>query len=73
MDNNNFGQSLLGMMFGGSIREILDAMKETLTEDELKDFEKLPLDEKNKIMSRVAKTIEQKKKNNDRQRNHRTR
>lgn len=61
MENNNLGQNLIGMMFGGGMREILDAMKETLTEDELKGFEELPLEEKNQIMERVSKTIEQKR------------
>lgn len=54
-----FGNRLL-MMFGTTGQDVISAMKEVMTEDEVKNFSNLSDERKNEILQKVQEIVEKK-------------
>lgn len=52
--------SIISMMFGTAGQDVISAMKEVMTEDEVKNFSNLSDERKNEILQKVQE-IEEKK------------
>lgn len=55
-----FGNTL-SMMFGKTGQDVISAMKEVMTEDEVKNFSNLSDERKNEILQKVQEIVEKKK------------
>lgn len=54
--------NILSMMFGAIGNDVIAAMKEVMTEDEVKNFSNLSDERKNEILQKVQEIVEKKKK-----------
>lgn len=53
--------NILSMMFGTTGKDVISAMKEVMTEDEVKNFSNLSDERKNEILQKVQEIVEKKK------------
>lgn len=53
-------ESIIFMMFGEAGQDVLSAMKEVMTEDEVKNFSNLSDERKNEILQKVQEIVEKK-------------
>lgn len=54
--------NILSMIFGKTGQDVISAMKEVMTEDEVKNFSNLSDERKNEILQQVQEIVEKKKK-----------
>jgi hypothetical protein len=52
--------SIISMMFGAIGKDVIAAMKEVMTEDEVKNFSSLSDERKNEILQKVQEIVEKK-------------
>lgn len=52
--------NILSMMFGTTGQDVISAMKEVMTEDEVKNFSNLSDERKNEILQKVQEIVEKK-------------
>lgn len=60
----NLSRSLLGLMFGPKALEVLDIMKEVITQEELKHPDNISRERKEEILSKIQERLNNKKSNN---------
>lgn len=53
--------NILSMMFGTTGQDVISAMREVMTEDEVKNFSNLSDERKNEILQKVQEIVEKKK------------
>lgn len=56
----NLSRNLLGLMFGPKAFEIIDAMKEVMTQEEITNFENVSDNRKIEILNRVQEIVNSK-------------